>query len=149
MARISYVFDSAMARFGLQGKSLMPFLMCFGCTMGGVSGSRVIDTWGQRMLTVAMAWAIPCGSTWGVVPVVAVAFFGFGAPIVIAAILVVCILLMWIVGRVLGPRRVEKDERAGLVMELPPYHKLHFGNVLRHACLGNVQSLAHFHSSIA
>lgn len=33
MARISYVFDSTMARFGLQGKSLMPFLMCFGCTM--------------------------------------------------------------------------------------------------------------------
>lgn len=139
MARISYVFDSAMARFGLQGKSLMPFLMCFGCTMGGVSGSRVIDTWGQRMLTVAMAWAIPCGSTWGVVPVVAVAFFGFGAPIVIAAIFVVCILLMWIVGRVFGPRLVEKDERAGLVMELPPYHKLHFGNVLRHACLKSWQ----------
>ncbi len=139
MARISYVFDSTMARFGLQGKSLMPFLMCFGCTMGGVSGSRVIDTWGQRMLTVAMAWAIPCGSTWGVVPVVAVAFFGFGAPAVIALIFVVCILLMWIVGRIFGPRLVDKDERAGLVMELPPYHKVHLGNVARNACLKSWQ----------
>ena len=139
MARISYVFDSTMARFGLQGKSLMPFLMCFGCTMGGVSGSRVIDTWGQRMLTVAMAWAIPCGSTWGVVPVIAVAFFGFGAPAVIALIFVVCILLMWTVGKLFGPRLVDKDERAGLVMELPPYHKLHLGNVVRNACLKSWQ----------
>lgn len=139
MARISYVFDSTMARFGLQGKSLMPFLMCFGCTMGGVSGSRVIDTWGQRMLTVAMAWAIPCGSTWGVVPVIAVAFFGFGAPVVVASIFVVCILLMWIVGKLFGPHLVDKDERAGLVMELPPYHKLHLGNVVRNACLKSWQ----------
>ena len=35
MARISYVFDNTMARFGLQGKSVMPFLISFGCTMGG------------------------------------------------------------------------------------------------------------------
>lgn len=89
MARISYVFDETMARFGLQGKSLMPFLMCFGCTMGGVSGARVIDSWGQRMLTMMMAWAIPCATTWGVVPVLAVAFFGAGAPLVIVAIFVV------------------------------------------------------------
>ena len=76
MARISYVFDSTMARFGLQGKSIMPFVVCLGCTIGGASGTRVIDSWGQRVLTVAMAWAVPCASTWGVVPVLAVAFFG-------------------------------------------------------------------------
>lgn len=135
MARISFVFDNAMALFGLQGKSLMPFLMCLGCTMGGVSGSRVIDSWGQRMLTVAMSWAIPCGSTWGVVPVLAVAFFGLWAPLVIIAIFVTCLILMWIVGKVFGPRLVDVDQRSGLIMELPPYHKPHMGNIVRNACL--------------
>lgn len=139
MARISYVFDNTMARFGLQGKSLMPFLMCLGCTMGGVSGSRVIDSWGQRMLTVAMSWAIPCGSTWGVVPVLAVAFFGLGAPLVIIAVFVTCLLLMWIVGKVFGPKLVAPDQRSGMVMELPPYHKPHMGNILRNACLKSWQ----------
>ena len=139
MARISYVFDHAMSRFGLQGKSLMPFLMCFGCTMGGVSGSRVIDSWGQRMLTVMMAWAIPCGSTWGVVPVLAVAFFGMGAPLVIVGIFCVCVLLMWAVGRLFGPRLVKEGERAGLVMELPPYHRPRLGNVLHGAILKSRQ----------
>ena len=135
MARISYVFDNTMSRFGLQGKSLMPFLMCFGCTMGGVSGSRVIDSWGQRMLTVAMSWAIPCGSTWGVVPVLAVAFFGLWAPLVIVAIFATCLILMWIVGKAFGPKLVEADQRSGMVMELPPYHRPHMGNILRNACL--------------
>lgn len=135
MARISYVFDNTMSRFGLQGKSLMPFLMCFGCTMGGVSGSRIIDSWGQRMLTVAMSWAIPCGSTWGVVPVLAVAFFGLWAPLVIVAIFATCLILMWIVGKVFGPRLVDADQRSGMVMELPPYHRPHMGNILRNACL--------------
>lgn len=139
MARIGYVFDHTMVRFGLQGKSLMPFLMCLGCTMGGVSGSRVIDSWGQRMLTVMMAWAIPCGSTWGVVPVLAVAFFGWGAPLVIVAIFCVTILLMWVVGRVFGPRLVGEGERAGMVMELPPYHRPHVRSVVRGAVLKSRQ----------
>ena len=139
MARVSFVFDATMARFGLQGKSLMPFLMCLGCTMGGVSGSRVIDSWGQRMLTVAMAWAIPCGSTWGVVPVLAVAFFGLGAPLVIVAIFVTCLILMWVVGKLFGPRLVEDDQRSGMVMELPPYHRPHLGNIARNACLKSWQ----------
>lgn len=139
MARIAFVFDGTMARFGLQGKSLMPFLMCLGCTMGGVSGSRVIDSWGQRMLMVAMAWAIPCGSTWGVVPVLAVAFFGLGAPLVIVAIFVTCLVLMWVVGKLFGPRLVEDDQRSGMVMELPPYHRPHLGNIARNACLKSWQ----------
>ena len=42
MARISYVFDSTMARFGLQGKSIMPFVVCLGCTIGGASGLSLI-----------------------------------------------------------------------------------------------------------
>lgn len=135
MARISYVFDATMARFGLQGKSVMPFLACLGCTMGGASGSRVIDSWGQRMLTVAMAWAVPCGSTWGVVPVLAVAFFGMGAPLVVVAIFLVMIVLMFLIGKLFGPKLVDSEERAGMVMELPPYHKPRWGNILRGSVL--------------
>lgn len=129
MARISYVFDSTMARFGLQGKSIMPFVVCLGCTIGGASGTRVIDSWGQRVLTIAMAWAVPCASTWGVVPVLAVAFFGPWSPVVVVAIFLTSLLLMYIVGKLFGPHLVAGDERAGLVMELPPYHKPRWKNV--------------------
>ena len=76
MARISYVFDNTMAKFGLQGKSVMPFLISFGCTMGGAAGTRVIDNWGQKVLTIALAWAVPCGAAWAVIPLLSTIFFG-------------------------------------------------------------------------
>lgn len=129
MARISYVFDATMARFGLQGKSIMPFVVCLGCTIGGATGTRVIDSWGQRVLTVAMAWAVPCASTWGVVPVLAVAFFGPWSPVVVVAIFLTSLLLMYLVGKLFGPHLVAPDERAGMVMELPPYHRPRWKNV--------------------
>lgn len=44
MARVSYVFDGAMSKLGLQGKSVMPFLVSFGCIIGGAAGTRVIDS---------------------------------------------------------------------------------------------------------
>ncbi len=68
MARISYVFDNTMGKLGLQGKSVMPFLVSFGCTMGGAAGARVIDNWGQKVLTIALAWAVPCGAAWAIIP---------------------------------------------------------------------------------
>ena len=68
MARISYVFDNTMGKLGLQGKSVMPFLVSFGCTMGGAAGARVIDNWGQKVLTIALAWAVPCGAAWATIP---------------------------------------------------------------------------------
>ena len=76
MARISYVFDNTMAKLGLQGKSVMPFLVSFGCTMGGAAGARVIDNWGQKVLTIALAWAVPCGAAWAVVPMLSTVWFG-------------------------------------------------------------------------
>ena len=82
MARISYVFDNTMSKLGLHGKSVMPFLVSFGCTMGGAAGARVIDNWGQKVLTIALAWAVPCGAAWAVVPMLSTVWFGGAAPLV-------------------------------------------------------------------
>lgn len=132
MARISYVFDNTMSKLGLQGKSVMPFLVSFGCTMGGAAGARVIDNWGQKVLTIALAWAVPCGAAWSIVPMLSTVFFGAWAPVIIVAILLVMILHMWITARVFGARLVKKEERCGLIMELPPYHKPKWGALFRY-----------------
>ncbi len=132
MARISYVFDNTMSKLGLQGKSVMPFLVSFGCTMGGAAGARVIDNWGQKVLTIALAWAIPCGAAWSVVPMLSTVWFGAGAPLVIVAILAVMILHMWITSKVFGRSLVKKEDRCGMIMELPPYHKPKWGALFRY-----------------
>ena len=132
MARISYVFDNTMAKLGLQGKSVMPFLVSFGCTMGGAAGSRVIDNWGQKVLTIALAWAVPCGAAWSVIPMLSTLFFGPGAVLVIIAILMTMLLHMWITAKIFGRKLVKKEDRFGMIMELPPYHKPKWGALLRY-----------------
>jgi len=132
MARISYVFDNTMAKLGLQGKSVMPFLVSFGCTMGGAAGARVIDNWGQKVLTIALAWAVPCGAAWAVVPMLSTVWFGGAAPLIIVAILLVMILHMWLTSKVFGRKLVKKEDRCGMIMELPPCHKPKWGSLLRY-----------------
>lgn len=132
MARISYVFDNTMGKLGLQGKSVMPFLVSFGCTMGGAAGTRVIDNWGQKVLTIALAWAVPCGATWSVVPMLSTIFFGPGAVLVIVVILLTMILHMWVTAMIFGRKLVKQEDRYGMIMELPPYHKPRWGALFRY-----------------
>lgn len=131
MARVSYVFDGTMSKLGLQGKSVMPLIVSFGCTIGGAAGTRVIDSWGQKVLTIALAWVVPCAATWTIVPYLSSLYFGWGAPIVIIAIFAVAILHMFITAKIFGPKLVKEEERTGLIMELPPYHKPKWGALFR------------------
>lgn len=133
MARISYVFDNTMTKIGLQGKAIMPFLVSFGCNIGGIAGTRVIDSWGQRIMTIALSWVVPCGSTWGVVGLVSGTFFGNSSVLVVLSLFAVAFLHIFITYKIFG-RSLNKDtDRSGLIMELPPYHKPHwkslFGSV--------------------
>ena len=132
MARVSYVFDNTMGKLGLQGKSVMPFLVSFGCTMGGAAGTRVIDNWGQKVLTIALAWAVPCGAAWAVIPMLSSLFFGPGAVLVIVAILLTMLLHMWITAKIFGRGLVKEEDRYGMIMELPPYHKPKWGALFRY-----------------
>ena len=137
MARVSYVFDNVMNKLGLQGKSVMPLLMSFGCTMGGAAGSRVIDNHGQRLLTIALAWAVPCGAIFSVIPTLATAFFGWGSAIVMVLLLALMFLHMFVTAKIFGRKLSPKENRAGLIMELPPYHKPRWKDIIR-TTLNNV-----------
>lgn len=132
MARISFVFDGLMSRLGLQGKSIMAFFMGVGCTVGGTTGTRVIDNWGQRVLAMALVWAVPCGATWSVMPSLASMFFGpAGAMLVMLAIVLVMFLVMAVTAYFFRGKLAPKEQRVGMIMEMPPYHRPRWGFLLR------------------
>jgi ferrous iron transport protein B len=134
LARAAYQFDGVLSRLGLQGKAICPVLMGFGCTIGGACGTRVMDNWGQRMLAMAVVWAVPCGAIWGVIPVISSMFFGpIGTLLVCLLILVYMGLMMWIVSKVFGRTLAPTESRSGMIMELPPYHKAHWKHILKEA----------------
>lgn len=128
----SILLKSPSAKLGLQGKSIMPMLVSFGCTIGGAAGTRVIDSYGQRILTIALAWAVPCGATFAVIPTLASAIFGTtGAMLVMLLIFVIMFLHIIVTAKVFGRKLSPVEDRTGLIMELPPYHKPRWGNLLR------------------
>ncbi|MBN2039817.1 MAG: ferrous iron transport protein B [Spirochaetes bacterium] len=122
LARLAYVFDRPMNRIGLHGKSFMPLLMSFGCNIAGVTGTRVIDSWQQRMVTLVMVSIIPCMALWAVVSFVGVIFFGAAMPLLIIALLAVVAVHLTFTSA-LFRKFIVKGEKTGLIMELPPYHK--------------------------
>ncbi|MCR4735547.1 MAG: ferrous iron transporter B [Treponema sp.] len=131
MARISYAFDNWMSKLGLQGKSIMAFFMGFGCTIGGAAGTRVIDNWGQRILALTLVWAVPCGATWALIPTLASIFFGKGAILIMISILLMMFVVMALTSKIFGNKLAPKNERVGMIMELPPYHKPRWGNLIK------------------
>ena len=136
LARAAYQFDGVLSKLGLQGKAICPILMGFGCTIGGTCGTRVMDNWGQRMLAMAVVWAVPCGSIWAVIPVISGVFFPAWATLLVCiGILCYMVLMMWIVSKVFGKSLSPASGRSGMIMELPPYHKAHWKHILKEAFL--------------
>ncbi len=140
MARVSYVFDNTMSKLGLQGKAIMPFLLSFGCNIGGITGTRIIDSWGQRIMTIALSWVIPCGATWGVIGLITGTFFGKQAIFVVLSLFAVAFLHLLITYKIFRKSLYEGSPHFGMIMELPPYHKPHWKNLFSSVInrMGNV-----------
>jgi ferrous iron transport protein B len=101
-----------------------------GCNVAGVLGSRVVDSWQQRMMTLVMAPIVPCLAVWGVTGFFGALFFGAGAPLVTVALLITLIVWLAFTG-FLFKRLFIKEESGGLIMELPPYHKPNWRTIFR------------------
>ena len=130
LARISYAFDGTMTKLGLQGKSICPMLMGLGCTIGGAAGARVIDNWGQRILTIMLTWAVPCAAIATVMPTLATIFFGAHGILVMLGIYAYMFFMIFITAKIFGNKLSPAAERTGMLMELPPYHRPRWANVL-------------------
>lgn len=126
MARLSYIFDSTMSRLGLHGKAVMPLFSGLACSAGAVCGTRVIDTQGQRLFTMMLLWGIPCGAKLSVVLFMATTFFGSVAPLIVLIFFALILGSFYLSSKTLGKKLLPENERVGIIMELPPYHKPHW-----------------------
>jgi ferrous iron transport protein B len=121
MARAAYVMDNLMHLMGLHGRSFLPLFLGFGCNVPAIMGTRVIDSWSARMLTILIAPLVPCTARMAVVAFIAPAFFGRNA-IWVSWGLVMLSLLTLVIGGVLLNRTIFKGQRSAFIMEMPLYH---------------------------
>ncbi|PKN94863.1 MAG: ferrous iron transport protein B [Chloroflexi bacterium HGW-Chloroflexi-6] len=121
MARAAYVMDNLMHLMGLHGKSFLPLFLGFGCNVPSIMGTRVIDSWPARLLTILIAPLVPCTARMAVVAFLAPAFFGKNALWVTWGLVIFSLATLVGLGTVLN-RVLFKGERSAFIMEMPLYH---------------------------
>lgn len=121
MARAAYVMDNLMHLMGLHGKSFLPLFLGFGCNVPAIMGTRVIESWPARLLTILIAPLIPCTARMAVVAFIAPVFFGKNAALVSWALVLLSLLVLVASGALLN-RIIFKSQRSAFIMEMPLYH---------------------------
>ncbi|MFH1524143.1 MAG: ferrous iron transport protein B [Chloroflexota bacterium] len=121
MARAAYVMDNLMHLMGLHGKSFLPLFLGFGCNVPAIMGTRVIESWPARLLTILIAPLVPCTARMAVVAFIAPAFFGGNAIWVSWGLVLLSLLVLVSSGSLLN-RVIFKGQRSAFIMEMPLYH---------------------------
>lgn len=131
MSRVAFVMDRIFRKFGLSGKSFIPFLIGTGCSVPGIMGSRTIENEKDRRMTVIITSFMPCGAKAPIIALIAAAAFD-GAAWVGPMTYVLGIIAIIISGIILKKTKMFSGDPAPFVMELPQYHTPAWKNVLLH-----------------
>lgn len=121
MARAAFVMDSAMSKIGLHGKSFLPLMVGFGCTVPAIYATRTLENEKDRILTGLLVPFMSCGARLPVYVLFAAVFFPKRSGLVIFGLYLMGILTAVILGIILRKTLFFDNETAAFVMELPPY----------------------------
>jgi ferrous iron transport protein B len=121
MARAAFVMDRVMRWMGLHGKSFLPMIIGFGCTVPAVYATRTLENEKDRKLTAFLATFMSCGARLPVYVVFGAAFFGAQSGTLVFAMYLLGIIVALITGFVMKNTVYRSKPPAPFVMELPPY----------------------------
>lgn len=130
LARAAFVMDGIMVRMGLHGRSFIPFLLGFGCSIPGIMAARTVEGEGNRLTTILVTPLMSCAARLPVYVLIAGAFFPTfkGTMVFLMYLLgIVFAMLMSLVFK----KVVFKGESQPFIMELPRYQRPTFhGSVI-------------------
>ena len=121
MARAAFVMDRFMRWIGLPGKSFVPMLVGFGCSVPAIMATRTLESKRDRFLTVFMTPFMSCGAKLPVWVLFAAAFFPENPGRLVFFMYITGIVLGIVTGLILK-HTLFQGEPTHFIMELPPYH---------------------------
>ena len=131
MARVAFIMDRLLRKFGLSGKSFIPMLIGKGCGVPAVMAARTIENERARRMTVILATFVPCGAKTVIIAMFAALFFR--EQWYVAALMdVVGIAIIILGGMALKKTRFFAGEASSFVLELPAYHMPTVSGVWHH-----------------
>jgi len=114
LPRLAYILDNFMHRIGLHGKSVLPLILGYGCSVPAIMSTRILESEKDRRITSALASFIPCSARTVVIFGLIAAYMG---PIWALAIYLLNIFVVVILGTAMAKRM--KGSSPGLVLEIP------------------------------
>jgi len=114
LPRMAYILDNLMHRIGLHGKSVLPLILGYGCTVPAIMATRILESKRDRRITAALASFIPCSARTIVIYGLVAAYLG---PLWALGIYILNLLVIMVIGRVLS--RFIEGRSPGLILEIP------------------------------
>ena len=140
MARAAFIMDKLMHRMGLHGKSFIPYIIGFGCSVPAIMATRTLENRKDRILTIITIPFMSCSARLPVYLLLISAFFVKHQGLILTSIYLLGIV-MSIVTSLMVKKVAFKQERDQFVMELPPYRIPTFRNAVIHMWDKSVQYL--------
>ena len=132
MARAAFVMDRFMRWIGLPGKSFVPLLVGFGCSVPAIMATRTLESKRDRFLTIFMTPFMSCGAKLPIYVVFGAAFFSENPGKLVFLIYLSGIALGILTGVVLK-KTLFYGAPSHFIMELPPYHMPRIRHIFLHA----------------
>ncbi len=133
MARVAFVMDKLFRRFGLSGKSFIPLLMGFGCSVPAVMASRTLENERDRKITIAITPFMSCGAKLPIYLMFAATLFAGSNQTVVVYSIYMLGLVVAVISALILSKFVFKGEASNFIMELPQYRIPTLRSVLIHA----------------
>ncbi len=117
MSRVAFMLDGLLKRFNISGKSVIPFVLCSGCTVNGIMGSRIIEDRVERKKCIALSPIVPCGAKSAVFSYFAGLFFN-GSPFISVSLYMLSIVFIIIFAKLFNKKA--SCSACSFIMEIPP-----------------------------
>lgn len=126
LPRVAFLLDGFMHRIGLHGKSIIPFILGYGCSVPAVMATRILEFPEHRFMVSILATIVPCAARITII-------FGlvayFISPNAALAIFVLNIMVIALTGKVFS--KIYPEANLGLILEIPAYRLPTLENVLK------------------
>ena len=126
LPRAAFMMDSIMHQIGLHGKSIIPFVLSYGCNVPSIMGVRILEKARDRFITAILATFIPCAARTTIIFALIAFYLG---PLYAFFLYLLNVVVIAGVGKALS--RMMPDVSPGMILEIPSYRIPHPGAVFR------------------
>ena len=116
LPRVAFLMDSLMHKMGLHGKSIVPFILGFGCNVPAIMSTRILEDKRERLISAALSTLVPCAARLSVVFGLVAFYLG---PSLALGIYLFNLFVIAFTAKILS--RLVPETSPGLILEMPVY----------------------------